>query len=141
MLVGSWSRVVMHVRPAPRVVLMIGLLLVASGPRTVAAQTSNQAKIAPALQLQMAATPNALLPLILETTEASAPFGNSPNLQLAQQAFTILQANGQAVGALPIIDGAAGYATAAGITAMSALSQLAAVEQDAVIQPIHPTTS
>ena len=69
-----------------------------------------------------------------------APFASSANLQLAQQAVTILQANGQAVGALPIVNGAAGYANAAGITAMSLLSQVAATDQDSVVQPTRPTT-
>jgi serine protease AprX len=107
----------------------------------VAAQTSSQQKIAPALQAQMAANPAALLPVIVEMVAATAPFASSPNLLLAQQAVTILQGNGQAVGALASIDGAAGYANAAGITAMSLLPQIAAIDQDSVVQPVRPTTT
>jgi subtilisin family serine protease len=96
-------------------------------------------KIAPALLTQMTANPTQLLPVILEMNEATAPFPSKPNLQLAQQAVTILQANGQVVGALPLIDGAVGYANAAGIQAMSLLSQVAAIDQDAVVRPRRPS--
>jgi serine protease AprX len=54
---------------------------------------------------------------------------------------SILQANGQAVGGLPIIEGAAGYANAAGIQAMSLLPQVAAISQDAVVRPRRPANS
>jgi serine protease AprX len=107
----------------------------------VVAQTTTQQKIAPGLQSQMAANPAAMLPVIIEMTQASAPFGGAPNQQLAQQAVTILQTYGQAFGALPIIDGAAGYANAAGISAMSNLPQVAGVDQDAVVEPVRPTSS
>ena len=69
----------------------------------------------------MTANPLQIQPIILQMTEASAPFASGSNLTLAQQAVSILQANGQVVGALPIVDGAAGYANAAGILAMSPL--------------------
>jgi serine protease AprX len=103
----------------------------------VSAQTTQQ-KIAPALLTAMSANPTALLPVIVEMNEATAPFGTTPNLYLAQQALTLLQTYGQAVGGLEIIDGAAGYATAAGIQAMSALSQVAIIDQDSVVQPVTP---
>ena len=74
-------------------------------------------------------------------TEASAPFASGSNLTLAQQAVLILQANGQVVGALPIVDGAAGYANAAGILAMSLLPQVATIDQDAVVRARRPSNS
>src|SRR5262249_38215379 len=48
---------------------------------------------------------------------------------------------GHAVGGLPIIDGAAGYATPVQITAMSLLPQVAAIEQDLFVQPQRPSTT
>jgi serine protease AprX len=121
--------------------LALGLLGFPSGPSTAAALDTTGQKIDPALQLQIAANPAALLPVIIEMTPASAPFGTLPNQQLAQQAVTILQANGQVIGGLPIVNGAAGYATAAGITAMSVLPQVAAIDQDAAVQATRPAST
>src|SRR5206468_12578363 len=110
-------------------------------PRPVSAQTSATPKIATALQALMTANPTQLQPIILQMTESSAPFTSSSNLTLAQQAVSILRANGQVVGALPILDGAAGYANAAGIVAMSLLPQVATIDQDAVVRARRPSTS
>jgi len=52
------------------ILLVIGLLGVSYGSETVAAQTSRQQKIDPALQAQMAANPVALLPVIVEMAAA-----------------------------------------------------------------------
>jgi serine protease AprX len=94
------------------------------------------------LLAQMAANPLQRLPIILElnppTLRSSGAVNNGA---LAQAAMAILQANGQAVGGLPIIAGAAGYANAAGIQAMSLLPQVASVEQDAVVRPRRPANS
>src|SRR5579859_1393458 len=98
-----------------RVCLVIACVLPWQSSQTVSAQTSSQQKIAPALLTAMTASPTALLPVIVEMNEATAPFGTTPNLYLAQQALTLLQTYGQPVGSLEIIDGAAGYANAAGI--------------------------
>src|SRR5260370_10461337 len=89
----------------------------------------------------MTANPLQLQPVILEMTEASAPFSSGSNLTLAQQAVSILQANGQVVGALPILGGAAGYANAVGILAMSLLPQVATIDQDAVVRARRPSYS
>jgi serine protease AprX len=110
-------------------------------PLPVSAQTSAPQKIVPALQALMTANPLQLQPIILEMTEASAPFSSGSNLTLAQQAVSILQANGQVVGALPILGGAAGYANAAGILAMSLLPQVATIDQDAVVRARRPSNS
>src|SRR5438552_17312847 len=86
----------------------------------------------------MTANPLQQLPVIVEMNATASPFVGSVNVTLAQQAVAILQANGQSVGGLPIIQGAAGYATAAGIQAMALLPQVAAVDQDAVVAPRRP---
>src|SRR4030088_2881086 len=104
------------------------------------AQASSQ-KIAPALLAQMASNPLQRLPVIVQLHPGGFPFAGPVNVALAQQAVAILQSNGHSVGALPIIQGAAGYATAAGIQAMSLLPQVAAIDQDAVVRPRRPASS
>ncbi|TME99853.1 MAG: hypothetical protein E6I52_14790 [Chloroflexi bacterium] len=71
----------------------------------------------------------------------TAPFSPTINLALSQQAVSILSSNGQAVGALPIIEGAAGYATSAGIQAISQMPQVAQIDQDAVVRARRPANS
>ena len=83
----------------------------------------------------MTAFPLERIPIIIEMNPPSPPFGSGANAALAQQAVSILSANGQAIGALPIVQGAAGYATSAGIVAMSQLPQVAVIEQDEVVRP------
>ncbi len=106
----------------------------------VSADGNSQQKISPPLLAQMASNPLQRLPIILEINPAAVPLSGS-NAVLAQLAVAILQANGQAVGGLPIIAGATGYATAASIQAMSLLPQVAAIEQDAIVRPRRPATS
>src|SRR5919202_966223 len=62
------------------------------------AQSLNLQKVSPALVTQMTASPLALIPVIIEMAAASPPFAPGTNLALAQQAVTILNANGQTVG-------------------------------------------
>jgi serine protease AprX len=121
---------------APAFALALPLLSV-----PVSAQATSQQKISAPLLAQMAANPLQRLPVIVEMNPATLPFSSGANAALAQQAVTILQANGQAVGGLPIIEGAAGYATAAGIQAISLLPQVAAIEQDAVVRPRRPANA
>src|ERR687885_802862 len=107
----------------------------------VRAQSLNLQTVSPALVTQMTASPLALIPVIIEMAAASPPFAPGTNPALAQQAVTILNANGQAVGAVPLIQGAAGYATSAGIQAMSQLPQVAAIEEDSVVRPRRSASS
>src|SRR5260221_12417202 len=79
----------------------LALLALPVSPLPVSAQTSAPQKIVPALQAVMTANPLQLQPIILEMTEASPPFSNGSNLTPAQQAVSILQANGQGGGAPP----------------------------------------
>jgi serine protease AprX len=118
--------------------LLLVVLPLAALP--VSAQSANQ-KIAPALLAQMASNPLQRLPVIVEMNPGGYPFVGAVNVTLAQQAVAILQSNGQSVGGLPIIQGAAGYSTAAGILAMSLLPQVAAIDQDAVVSPRRPAGS
>src|SRR5207302_2689179 len=104
------------------------------------AQTAGQQKIEPALLAEMTAYPLENIPVILEMNPPSAPFSTGINQTLADQAVSILSANGHAFGALSIIQGATGTATSAGITAMSLLPQVATVEQDVVVALRRPSS-
>src|SRR5262252_1102876 len=108
------------IRAARPIVFFILLLLAALAPvalpataPSVRAQSVTN-KVAPALLTLMTANPSQMLPVIVEVNEATAPFTTGVNVTLAQQALTTLQAYGQPVGPLPIVDGAAGWANAAG---------------------------
>jgi subtilisin family serine protease len=81
------------------------------------------------------------IPVIVEMNPATAPFSSGSNMTLANQAVSILNANGHAFGALSIIQGAAGVATSAGITAMSLLPQVATIEEDSVVRPTRPANA
>ena len=122
-----------------RLLPAIALLVLPLRPLSVQAQ-SVTSKIAPALQTLMTASPTKMLPVIVEVSEATPPFTAGVNVTLANQALSILQANGQPVGPLPIVDGAAGWANAAGINAMSLLSQVSEIDLDATVQPHKPST-
>ena len=79
----------------------------------------NTEKIAPSVLARMQAAPLQRIPIILEMNPATAPFPSGVNAALAQQAVTILGLHGQVFGGLPIVNGAAGYANAAEIQAIS----------------------
>ena len=122
-----------YIRPLVSAVWLVAAVVPLAVPAR--AQSLNLQKVSPALVTDMTATPLALIPVIVEMAAASPPFAPGTNLALAQQAVTILNADGQAVGALPLIQAAAGYATSAGIQAMSQLPQVAAIEEDSVVRP------
>ena len=123
-----------------RAVPLLVPLVVALAPVPVTADSTSQAKIQPALLAEMTANPLEQIPVIVEMAPATAPFSSGSNLTLAQQAVSILNANGKAFGALSIIQGAAGIAPSAGITAMSLLPQVASIEEDSVVRPTRPAT-
>jgi serine protease AprX len=114
---------------------LVGLML---APFPVAASSSQQ-KIEPQLLTDMTANPLEMIPVIVEMRSATPPFTPGSNETLANQAVSLLNANGHAFGALSIIQGAAGIADAAEITALSALPQVATIEEDAVVRPRPPT--
>src|SRR5437764_13075226 len=71
------------------------------------------------------------LPVIVEM----APVLSQTPLQRAQQALALLRLNGQAVGTLAIVDGAAGWATAAGIEAISLVPGVVRIHEDRLVLP------
>jgi serine protease AprX len=120
------------------------VLLALASPRIApagVAEAVSAPTITPSLLAQMQATPLQRLPIILEMKAASPPFSSGANVLLAQQALSILSTYAQGFGGLPIINGAAGAATAAEIQAMSLLPQVGVIEQDAIVGPRRPSTS
>src|SRR5690348_15162425 len=83
-----------------RVVPLLVPLIVVLLPAPVAATTSGQAKIEPALLADMTANPLAQIPVIVEMSPAVPPFVKGSNLALAQQAVALLNTYGKAFGAL-----------------------------------------
>jgi serine protease AprX len=119
---------------------LIPLVLPGVAPLAASAQSANS-KISSTLLAEMTSFPLERIPVIVEMIQASAPFGTATNVTLAQQAVSILNANGQAVGALPIVNGAAGYATSAGIQAMSQVPAVAMIDEDGVVQARRPSST
>ena len=123
---------------ATRAGAFVALVLVAAiassfAPYARGAAALSIAPIDPLLQQQMLANPARPLPVILEMEHSQVPLAGA-DLNLAQQAFNLLQLNGTAQAALPLIDSAAGLATAAGITALAATPGVAYVHQDAAVR-------
>jgi len=98
-------------------------------------------KIAPALLAQMQANPLQRRPVIVEMQPARPPFADAVNVALANQALAILQLHGRAFGGLPIVNGAAGYAHALEISAISLIPNVRYVHQDATVGPREPSTT
>jgi serine protease AprX len=111
---------------------LIPLAFGATTPRPAAA-LSVFAPIDPVLQQQMLANPLQRLPVIVEMEHILSPLAGA-NVQLAQQAFNLLQLNGQAQAALPLLDSAAGLADAAGITALRLVPGVAYIHFDAPVR-------
>ena len=102
---------------------------------TVNPQLAADDKIDPALRALMQANPLALLPVIVEMQQPSLPFVSPPNIGRALEALDLLRAFGIPVAALSLIDGAAGFANAAGIDAMSLAPTVAFIHSDATVGP------
>ena len=92
-------------------------------------------KIDPALLDLMQANPLALLPVIVEMEHPLPPFVGAPNVDRALEALGLLRAFGVPVAALSLIDGAAGFANAAGIDAISLTPSVAFIHHDATVVP------
>src|SRR5437879_4429297 len=99
------------------------------------AQLAAEEKIDPALRDLMQANPQALLPVIVEMQHPTAPFVSAPNVDRALGALDLLRQYGIPVAALSLIDGAAGFANAAGINAMSLAPTVARIHHDATVGP------
>src|SRR5437773_3215845 len=114
------------------VALALALLPAASPVR---AQSVAAEKIDPALRDLMQADPLALLPVIVEMQHPVTPFVGAPNVDRALGALDLLQQYGIPVAALSLIDGAAGFANAAGIDAVSLAPTVARIHHDATVGP------
>ena len=112
---------------ALRLIPVIAVALLPLSATSVTADSSGQQKISPALLAAITANPLQRYPVIVEMNPPAAPFTSGANQALAQQAVSILNANGLAFGGLSLVQGAAGFANAAGITAISQLPQVAAI--------------
>ena len=99
------------------------LAAAASSPTQLAAAD----KIDPALRDLMQANPQALLPVIVEMEHPVAPFVGAPNVDRALTALDLLRQSGISVAGLSLIDGAAGFANAAGINAVSLVPAVARI--------------
>jgi len=92
-------------------------------------------KIDPALLALMAADPQKLLPVIVEMQPPLPPFLGAANVDRALEALDLLRFNGVPVAALSLIDAAAGFANAAGISALSLVPTVAFIHHDATVGP------
>src|SRR4029079_11752433 len=72
------------------------------------------------------------LPVIVEMAPV---LGLSP-LQLAHQALALLRLNGQAVGTLAIVNGAAGWLTPPAIEALSLVPGVVRIHEDTLVRPM-----
>src|SRR5438094_1688656 len=114
------------------VALALALLPAASPVR---AQSVAAEKIDPALRDLMQADPLALLPVIVEMQHPVTPFVGAPNVDRALGALDLLRQYGIPSAALSLTAGAAGFATAAGITAVSLAPTVARIHHDATVGP------
>jgi serine protease AprX len=103
------------------------------------AVTVNPDKVDPALRALMAADPQKLLPVIVEMRPPLPPFLGAANVNRALEALDLLRLNGIPVAALSLIDGAAGFANAAGISALSLVPTVAFIHHDATVGPRQST--
>ena len=96
-------------------------------------------KVDPDLRELMRARPFALLPVIVEMQAPSPPFIGAANVTRALAALDLLRLYGTAVAALPLIDAAAGFASAAAINAMSLAPTVAFIHHDRTVGPAQST--
>jgi serine protease AprX len=92
-------------------------------------------KIDPDLLALVQANPSALLPVIVEMQPALPPFVGGANVGLALQALDLLRLNGVPVAALALVNSAAGFANAAGISALSLVPTVAFIHHDRTVGP------
>jgi serine protease AprX len=119
--------------------LSLSLLLCLGGPGSPAftrvAAAADVERIDPELKRQMAADPVREWPVIVEMQPARPPYIGKPNEVLARQALALLSNYGRKVGALELINSAAGFANAAAITAISLDPRVAFVHADSIVRP------
>jgi serine protease AprX len=121
-------------------VLSLSLLVPMLGPSggwsaRVASAGNDVEKIDPELKQRMAAAPLQLLPVIVEMSALAPPFPAHANEVLAQHGVALLAQYGRPVGGLGLIASAAGFANAAGITAISLDPRVSFVYSDSTVRP------
>jgi hypothetical protein len=121
--------------------LLIGIscaLLVISlvVPSTPGRAESASEKIDPALASRMSSDTLVLLPVIVEMQHPAAPFLSAPNVDRANAALDLLRQYGTPVATLSLINGAAGFANASGISALSLVPAVAYIHHDATVGPL-----
>ena len=92
-------------------------------------------KIDPDLRALMQADPFAVLPVIVEMQPPLPPFVSGANVGRALQALDLLRLYGVPVAALSLINSAAGFANADGISALSLVETVAFIHHDRTIGP------
>jgi serine protease AprX len=97
-------------------------------------------KVDPALRELIQADPLALLPVIVEMRPPLPPFVGAANVSRALEALELLRVYGIPVAALSLIDGAAGFANAAGISAVSLVPTVAFIHHDRTVR-VRPTSA
>src|SRR6267143_3975486 len=120
--------------PPPVIVLAPPPVIVPAPPPAVAPSLIAD-KIDPALLALMAADPQKLLPVIVEMQPPLPPFLGAANVDRALEALDLRLFFGLPVAALSLIDGAAGFANAAGIGALSLVPTVAFIHHDATVGP------
>src|SRR5207302_4451248 len=123
------------VLPPPPVIVPPPPPVIVPPPPPVIVPLADESKIDPALLAMMQANPLAVLPVIVEMQHPSLPFVSAPNVDRALEALGLLRAFGIPVAALSLIDGAAGFANAAGIDAISLTPTVAFIHHDATVGP------
>jgi serine protease AprX len=114
--------------------LVVACALMALGVATARAQVLVGSKIDPALREMMQADPQALLPVIVEMQQPLPPFVDA-NVGRALGALQLLRLHAISVAALPLIDAAAGFSDALGISALSLVPAVAFIHHDRTIGP------
>jgi serine protease AprX len=120
-------------RKPPRLVVRISFATPAS---PAGAETMPEQKIDPALRARMTADPLAVLPVIVEMQQPTAPFTSSPNVDRANEALELLRLHGTPVAGLSLISAAAGFANADGVGALSLVPAVAYIHLDATVAPL-----
>jgi serine protease AprX len=114
------------------VLVTLALALAPAAPAR--AQLLNESKVDPALRALMQVNPQALLPVIVEMQHPLPPFIDA-NVGRALSALQLLALHAIPVAALSLIDAAAGFADATGISALSLVPTVAFIHHDRTVGP------
>lgn len=117
--------------------LVLGLSLLAAGlDQGVSPAQAGSDKVDPGLRKAVAADPGRLVPVIVEMAQAKGTLAGRATDRRADDAASLLSSLGsgaRAVGKLPIIGGAAGFANGNALDALGKNAKVAAVHLDATV--------